>query len=350
MQMRPSVEAQIFIKTVLRLRVSIRQKNPAYSTLRSERNKVEMKSKTWIALLALYIVWGSTYLAIRFAVETLPPFFMAGIRFLISGAILLMWRRAAGDAMPTPRQWRSTTIVGILLLLGGNGLVSFAELRIASGIAALIIGTVPLWLVLIEAIRPGGVRPTPLAILGLLIGFGGISLLVGPEDLSSTSLQFDAFGIGTVFLAAFLWSLGSIYSRGADIPSSSLMATGAEMLTGGIVILAFSGLVGEWKGLDLTAVSPSSWLGLAYLITFGSMVGFVSYIWLLQNAPVSLVATYAYVNPLVAVFLGAWLANETLNARILFAALIIIGSVVLINQTKRKSKDLKLKRARAAAK
>jgi len=283
-------------------------------------------------------------------VETIPPFLSAGIRFLVSGAILMIWRRVAGDAMPTKTQWRSTAIVGLLLLLGGNGLVSFAELRIASGIAALIVGTVPLWLVLIEAIRPGGVRPTPLAILGLLIGFGGIYLLVGPDNLSSASLQFDAFGIGTVMLAAFFWSLGSIYSRNADVPSSSLMATGAEMLTGGVAILVFSGLVGEWKSFDFTAVSTSSWIGLAYLITFGSMVGFVSYLWLLKNAPVSLVATYAYVNPLVAVFLGAWLANETLNARILIAALIIISSVVLINQTKRKTKIPKPKSFPAAAK
>jgi drug/metabolite transporter (DMT)-like permease len=309
-----------------------------------------VKTKIWIALLAVYIVWGSTYLAIRFTVETIPPFLSAGIRFLVSGAILMIWRRAAGDAMPTARQWRSTAIVGILLLLGGNGLVSFAELRIASGIAALIVGTVPLWLVLIEAVRPGGVRPTPLAILGLLIGFGGITLLVGPEDLSSTTLQFDAFGIGTVVLAAFLWSLGSIYSRGADLPSSSLMATGAEMLTGGLALVAFSASIGEWSGFDFAAVSTSSWIGLAYLITFGSMVGFVSYIWLLKNAPVSLVATYAYVNPLVAVFLGAWLANETLNARILVAALVIIGSVILINQTKCKPKSVKPKHAQAAAK
>jgi drug/metabolite transporter (DMT)-like permease len=309
-----------------------------------------MKTKIWIALLAVYIVWGSTYLAIRFTVETIPPFLSAGIRFLVSGAVLMIWRRAVGDAMPTRRQWRSAAIVGILLLLGGNGLVSFAELRIASGVAALIVGTVPLWLVLIEAVRPGGVRPTPLAILGLLIGFGGIYLLVGPDDLSSASLQFDAFGIGTVLLAAFLWSLGSIYSRSADLPSSSLMATGAEMLTGGLALVAFSASVGEWRGFNFAAVSTSSWIGLAYLITFGSMVGFVSYIWLLKNAPVSLVATYAYVNPLVAVFLGAWLADETLNARILVAALIIIGSVVLINQTKRKPKGLKPKRAPAAVK
>jgi drug/metabolite transporter (DMT)-like permease len=338
--MRSIIEAPFYGAIALRLRAS-----PS-----AQGKKKSMKTKIWIALLAIYTVWGSTYLAIRFTIETIPPFLSAGIRFLVAGTILMIWRRAAGDVVPTARQWRSAAIVGILLLLGGNGLVSFAELRIASGIAALIVGTVPLWLVLIEAIRPGGVRPTPLSILGLLIGFGGIYLLVGPEDLSSTTLQFDAFGIGTVMLAAFLWSLGSIYSRGADLPSSSLMGTSAEMVIGGLALLAFSASVGEWRGLDFTTVSTSSWIGLAYLITFGSLIGFVSYTWLLKNAPVSLVATYAYVNPLVAVFLGAWLANETLNARILVAALIIIGSVVLINQTKRKPKGLNPKRAPAGVK
>jgi drug/metabolite transporter (DMT)-like permease len=293
-----------------------------------------MKTKIWLALLALYIVWGSTYLAILFTVETIPPFLSAGVRFLVSGGILFLWRWSAGDRLPTKRQWRSTAIVGIFLLLGGNGLVSFAEQRIASGIAALIVGTVPLWLVLIEALRPGGVRPSWQAILGLIIGFGGIYLLVGPSELNMGSLQFDTIGIGAVILASFLWSIGSIYSRGADMPSSSLMATGAEMLIGSAALFVVSGLLGEWRNFDLAAVSTQSWLGLAYLITFGSLIGFVSYIWLLKNAPVSLVATYAYVNPLVAVFLGAWLADEAINARILVAGLVIIGSVILINQTK----------------
>jgi drug/metabolite transporter (DMT)-like permease len=293
-----------------------------------------MKTKIWLALLALYIVWGSTYLAILFTVETIPPFLSAGVRFLVSGGILFLWRWSAGDRLPTKRQWRSTAIVGIFLLLGGNGLVSFAEQRIASGIAALIVGTVPLWLVLIEALRPGGVRPSWQAILGLIIGFGGIYLLVGPSELNMGSLQFDTIGIGAVILASFLWSIGSIYSRGADMPASSLMATGAEMLIGSAALFVVSGLLGEWRNFDLAAVSTQSWLGLAYLITFGSLIGFVSYIWLLKNAPVSLVATYAYVNPLVAVFLGAWLADEAINARILVAGLVIIGSVILINQTK----------------
>ena len=292
-----------------------------------------MKTKIWIALFALYVVWGSTYLAIRFAVETIPPFMQAGLRFFISGAILVVWRRLAGDAMPTRTQWKSLAIIGTLLLLGGNGLVSFAEQRIASGIAALIIGTVPLWLVLIEALRPGGVRPTGQAIVGLIIGFGGIYLLVGPTDLMG-GLQFDAIGTIVLLIAAFLWSLGSIYSRSADLPKSALMMTGGEMLAGGIPIFLVSIIFCEWKSFSFTQVSINSWLALLYLITFGSMVGFVAYIWLLQNAPISLVATYAYVNPLVAVFLGNWFAQESLTPRILVGAVIIIGSVIFINSAR----------------
>jgi len=310
--------------------------------------KVKMKTKIWIALLALYIVWGSTYLAIRFTVETIPPFLSAGIRFFFSGAILFVWRRAAGDTLPTARQWRSSAIVGIFLLLGGNGLVSFAEQYVPSGITALILGSMPLWMVSIEAVRPGGVRPNWLTIFGLLIGFGGIFLLVGPAELTSAGHTLNPLGVGALLAAAFLWSIGSIYSRNADMPRSSLMSTAAQMLTGSVVLFAVSGLIGEWDSFSFSKVALNSWLGLSYLIAVGSLIGFVSYGWLLQNAPVSLVATYAYVNPLVAVFLGAWLADEIINTRILLAGLIIIGSVMLINQTKRKPKKLQPKHAQMA--
>lgn len=292
-----------------------------------------MKTKIWIALLALYIVWGSTYLAIRFAVETLPPFLHAGFRFLISGLVLVIWRRAAGDAMPTRNQWKSLTIIGTLLLLGGNSLVAVAEQRIASGVAALIIGTVPLWLVVIETLRPGGTRPSWQALVGLIVGFGGIYLLVGPTDVSG-GLQFDALGTILLVIAAFLWSLGSIYSRSADLPRSALMMTGGEMLAGSIPIFLVSLLFGEWRTFNIAQVSSESWIALLYLITFGSMVGFVAYIWLLQNAPISLVATYAYVNPLVAVLVGYWFAQEELTGRILVGAVIIIGSVIFISSAR----------------
>ena len=293
-----------------------------------------MKVKVWVALLAVYIVWGSTYLSIRFAVESIPPFLMAGIRFLVAGLILYVWRRLAGDPSPTPRQWRSAVIVGLLLLLGGNGLVSLAEQHVASGIAALMIASVPLWMALIDSIRPKGITPDWKIILGLMVGFGGLALLVTSSNSVSASEGMNPLGIGALLLASLLWSIGSVYSQGADMPESSLLGSGMEMLGGAAGLFLMGTFTGEWTQLHIASITIRSLLGLSYLITFGSLVGFVSYAWLLRNAPLSLVSTYAYVNPVVAIFVGAWLGNELINGRIILAALIIIGSVVVINQSK----------------
>ena len=293
-----------------------------------------MKTKLWIALVALYIVWGSTYLGIRFAVETIPPFLHAALRFLISGAILYIWRRAAGDPAPTLRNWKSTAMVGAALLLGGNGFVAWAEQTVPSGIAALMITTSPFWLVLFEALRAGGTKPTWQAILGLILGFVGVFILIGPAEITGVGGGFDTFGIILLLLAPLFWSMGSIYARGADMPKSTLLSTGMQMLAGAVALFLVSSIRGELNGFSLGLVSTRSWLALAYLITFGSLIGFVSYGWLLHNAPISLMSTYAYVNPVVAVLLGNWLADEPLNGRILIAASIIIGSVVLINSAR----------------
>ena len=300
-----------------------------------------MKTKIWIALVALYIVWGSTYLAIRFSVETIPPFLHAAIRFLVSGAILYIWRRAAGDPAPTVNNWKSTAIVGTALLLGGNGLVGWAEQHVPSGIAALIITTSPFWLTLFESLRAGGAKPTWQAILGLLVGFLGVFILVGPAEITGGGTSFNKFGILLLLCAALFWSMGSIYAKNADMPKSTLLGTGMEMLAGAVALFLVSVFKGELNGFSFGQVSMRSWLGLAYLITFGSLIGFVSYGWLLQNAPVSLMSTYAYVNPVVAVFLGNLLADEPLNGRILVAAAIIIGSVVLINTARHASAKVK---------
>ena len=303
-----------------------------------------MKSKIWLALLALYIVWGSTYLGIKVAIETIPPFFHASIRFLISGMILVLWQRSAGHAMPTRKQWVSAAIIGTLLLLGGNGLVSWAEQFIPSGIAALIIGSMPMFLVVAEALRPNGVKPTWRASIGLLIGFVGIFILVGPAEISGSSTKLNTFGVIALLGACVTWASGSVYSKTADLPKSSLMNTGAQMLMGSFSLLIVSLLTGELHGWDIAAVSSRSIYGLTYLILVGSLVGFASYGWLLQNAPISLVATYAYVNPIVAVFLGNWIGNEPLEPRIWIAAAIIIGSVIFINtgskpQIKKEAKE-----------
>ncbi|MEW5939549.1 MAG: EamA family transporter [Chloroflexota bacterium] len=292
-----------------------------------------MKTKIWVALLALYVVWGSTYLAIRFAVETIPPFLSAGIRFLVSGIILLVWQRAAGQPMPTRKQWISTAIIGNLLLLGGNGLVAWAEQTIPSGIAALMIGSIPMFLVVAEAFRPGGAKPHGWTILGLLTGFSGIFLLVGPDELTGGA-RLDPLGIGALFFACMFWAVGSVYSKHADLPKSSLMSTGAQMLTGSAGLFLVSLVSGETRGWEIASASTQSLGGLIYLILVGSLVGFVSYGWLLQNAPISLVATYAYVNPIVAILLGNWLAAEPLEPRIWIAAAIIVGSVMFINRSR----------------
>ncbi len=294
-----------------------------------------MKLRIAIALLAVYLVWGSTYLAIRFGVETIPPFIMAGTRYLLPGILLLVWRRLSGDPAPTRKQWIAGSIVGLFLLLGGNGLVSWAEQRVDSGVAALIIGTVPIWMVIFDAILIR-VRPRWQVIVGLLTGFGGILFLIGPESLFGQHPRYDLAGIGILLLAALLWAIGSIYSRDADLPRSPLLGTGIEMLAGSAGLYIASLVTGEWKTFNLSAVSQQSLWGLLYLIVFGTLVGFVAYTWLLRNAPISLVSTYAYVNPLVAILLGNWLAQEPLNWEVGLAAAIIIGSVVLINSFRRK--------------
>ena len=297
-----------------------------------------MKSKIWLPLLALYIVWGSTYLGIKVSIETIPPFFHAAVRFLISGMILVVWQRSAGHQMPTRKQWVSAGIIGTFLLLGGNGLVAWAEQFIPSGIAALIIGSMPMFLVIGEAIRPNGVKPTWQGIVGLLVGFAGIFILVGPSEISGSTEKLNPLGVIALLSACLFWATGSLYSKTADLPKSSLINTGAQMLVGSVSLLIVSLISGELNGWDVSAVSTRSLVGLAYLIFIGSLVGFVSYGWLLQNAPISLVSTYAYVNPIVAVLLGVWFANEALEPRIWLATAIIIGSVIFINSTKPKVK------------
>ena len=271
------------------------------------------KLKIWIALLTVYIFWGGTYLFIHFAVETIPPFIMAGSRFLLAGAVLYIWRRLSGDSAPTRGQWLRAAAVGLLLLLGGNGLLSLAEQHVASGISSLIIGSVPLWMTTIEAMRPGGVRPNWLGAIGLVIGFGGIALLVAPSLMGGQSVNAPLLGVITLLCAAFFWSLGSIYSHIAHLPDSILLSTGMQMLAGGVGLFLAGTFTGEWRQLVLANITARSWFSMLYLVLFGSMAGYTAYAWVLRAAPVSLVSTYAYVNPLVAILLGSLFAQETLR-------------------------------------
>lgn len=288
-----------------------------------------LRPRVIIAFAAIYLVWGSTYLAIRFAVETLPPLLTAGMRFVVAGPLLYVLARRNGGPPPTRKQWLAAAIAGGLLLLGGNGLVTWAEERIASGLAALLAATVPLWMVLLDWIILRASRPSLKAFLGLALGLTGIVLLIGPADLLGEH-RVDLAGAGLLLLAALSWAIGSLYTRRAPLPDAPLLGTSMEMVTGGALLLLASGVKGEWGQVNFAAVSPSSWLALAYLTVFGSIVAFTAYTWLLRVSTPARVSTYAYVNPVVAVLLGWAVAGEALTLQMLVAAVIIILAVVLI--------------------
>ncbi len=280
------------------------------------------------AFAAVYLIWGSTYLAIRWAIDTIPPFLMAGTRFVIAGAALYVWVRLRGTPRPAPYYWVPTAMVGGFLLLGGNGGVVWAEQLVPSGLTALLIATVPLWMVLLDWIR-GGTRPRAGVAIGLAAGFAGIALLVSPAEIAGGE-HINPLGATVLVLASLSWAIGSLYSRKAKVPDSPFLATAMEMLAGGALLLLAGSVTGEWTRLEFSEVSARSMLSFVYLIIFGSLVGFTAYIWLLRVSTPARVSTYAYVNPVVAVILGAALAGEPITARALLAAVIILSAVVLI--------------------
>jgi drug/metabolite transporter (DMT)-like permease len=280
------------------------------------------------AFASIYTVWGSTYLAIRYAVETMPPFVMGGTRFLISGLILYAWSRSRGAVRPTRKQWRNATIAGAFLLLGGNGGVVWAEQTVESGMTALLVSILPFWLVIIEWARPPRRRPSAAVLIGLVVGFIGLIVLIGPGDIGANGVSL--LGAIVLILASLSWAIGSFWSRDADMPESGLLTTGMEMLGGGALLFLAGVIVGELRGFDVSAVSTASWVGWVYLIVFGSLIGFTSYIWLLDKVSPARIGTYAYVNPVVAVILGWAIAGETLSVRTGVAAVIVICAVALI--------------------
>ncbi len=287
---------------------------------------------------AVYIIWGSTYLGIRFAIETLPPFLMSGVRFLIAGGLLYGWVLLRGAPRPGRRAWLAAGTVGALLLLGGNGAVTWAEQTVPSGLAALLIATEPLWITLLDWARPGGTRPGPRAAGGLALGFVGVALLVGPVALGDAG-GVDPVGAVVVVLAALSWAAGSLYALYAPLPSWGLQATGMQMLAGGALLTGAGLLSGEWGEVDLAGVSLRSALAFLYLLFFGSLVAFSAYAWLIKVAPPSRVATYAYVNPVVAVFLGWALAGESVTLRTVVAAAIIVTAVALITTYRTRAEE-----------
>lgn len=286
------------------------------------------KTKSIAAFAAVYVLWGSTYLAIRFGVETIPPFLMAGTRHLTAGLLLFLWTRMAGEERPDRRHWKTAVFVGGLMLLGGNGLVTWAERRVPSGLAALIVASVPLWMALLDGIHQRR-RPRLPVVLGLLAGLAGLAVLVAPGRFAGNG-HADLIGAGALLVAALCWTAGSLYSRHARLPTSVLTSTAMQMIGGGALLWLLGLATGEGSRLDLAAVSARSLLSLAYLIVFGSLLGFSAYVWLLRTTTPARVSTYAYVNPLVAVLLGWLLAGEAVTLRIALATVAIVGSVAII--------------------
>ena len=287
---------------------------------------------------AVYLIWGSTYLAIRFGVETLPPFLMAATRFVIPGAILYAWFRRRGAARPTGAQWRAATVSGSLLLLGGNGIVTWAEQWVPSGLTALIIASVPLWMAAMSWVVEPGARPGPRGIAGIVVGFAGVAYLVEPGGELGAD-RATLLGALSIVLASALWAAGSLTSRHLPRPDNAFLASSMQML-GGSAALALAGtLSGEWGRVDLAAVSTRSAVSLLYLMTFGSVIALSAYVWLMKVSTPAKVSTYAYVNPVVAVFLGWALAGESVTGRTGAAAAVIIASVVMITTERKASRQ-----------
>ncbi len=286
------------------------------------------------AFAAVYIFWGSTYLAIKYAIETLPTFLMAGMRFFTAGAILFAAARFTKDyETPKAAHWKTSFIVGTLLLLGGNGGVVFAEHYISSSFAALLVATEPFWIVLLSWLWLKKSRPNLKVVAGLTLGFLGVCLLVSGQPTDGSGAAggtMQLIGTIAVVAAAICWAVGSIYGLRSPVPKSAILTSGMQMLCGGSVLLVASFATGEMSNFHFAEVSQNSWLGLVYLIIFGSLIGFTAYSWLLKNAQPAMVATYAYVNPVIAVLLGWLIANESFTTPMLVGAGIIVGSVALI--------------------
>lgn len=285
----------------------------------------------WVGLLTLYLVWGSTYLGIRVAVETIPPFLMAGGRFVLAGLLMLGFALIHGRGsitLPTRREWRDSLVVGGLLMGGGMGMVALGEQTVPSGIAALIIAMLPLWIAVLGRVFLGERLPRA-AIVGIAIGLTGVAILVGPSSVAAES--FNPGGVAALIISPICWATGSLFSsHRARLPKDPLVATSAQMLLGGGVLAVMAGIRGEYTGFHVEAITGDSLLAFGYLVLVGSLIGFTAYVWLLRVAPLPLIATYAYVNPVVAVALGALILQEPITPRTLVAGAVIIFAVALI--------------------
>lgn len=284
------------------------------------------RARLLLAFAVVYVIWGSTYLAIRIAVRSMPPLLMASIRMLTAGLILLAFARWRGAPAPNRAEWNTAFVIGGLLFLGGNGAVVWSAQHTPSGLVALVVSSVPLWMVVLESIRPHGHRPRPITWLGVVVGLAGIVMLIGPGGMRG---GIDPFSVTMLVLGSLCWATGSLLSRRMAPPRSPLVATSLQMLCGGVWLLAGGLVLGETGRFHLGSITSGAWLSLAYLSVFGSVVAFTAFMWLMRNTTPAKAATYGYVNPIVALIIGAF-AGERLTLRAGVAAVVIIGAVALI--------------------
>ncbi|MDZ4287003.1 MAG: EamA family transporter [Prosthecobacter sp.] len=286
------------------------------------------------AFAAVYLIWGSTYLGIRVAIDSIPPLLMAGTRFIIAGSVLYAVMRLRGVPRPEPGHWKSAAIIGSLLLLAGNGGVCWAQQTVPSGVTALIVAAVPLWILLVEWLRRGGQRPTLRVVLGVIIGMAGVAIIISSRNALGHPVVNPIAAVVLVG-ANICWAFGSVYSRQASRPQSPLLAIAMQMLTGGALQLLAGLMLGEGYDFDPSHITAASAWAFAYLTLIGSLVGFTAYVWLLQVSTPARVSTHAYVNPLVAVLLGHFILSEPFPQSILLAGALILAAVILITRPSR---------------
>jgi len=291
-----------------------------------------------LGFAAIYLIWGSTYLGIRYAVETIPPLIMMGVRHSLAGMVVFGWVRARGVPAPSGHQWRAAAIAGAMLFLGGHGVLAWGEQRVPSGLAALLCATLPLWTVLVARLDGSQPRLGWKAWTGTWLGFAGVALLMGVDIFGQRLDWLAALG---VLSSAPLWAIGTSYIRRAELPSSKLLSAAMQMVCGGVWLLLVGLIVGEGSRIQIHQVTARSVLSLAYLIVFGSIVAFTVYTWLVSASSPSMLSTYAYVNPVIAVFLGWALAGEALTLRVLAATLVIVAGVILVTTRSERSGNVR---------
>src|SRR5208337_91507 len=299
--------------------------------------------RAWKVLLAfaiIYFVWGSTFLAIRIGVREVPPFLLAGMRFLVAGAVLYAWMRVRGTPSPTLREWRSATLLAVLIFVGDYGLVFWAEQRVPSGITAVMMATIAFFMTISEILILRTQRLTARLAIALLVGIGGVAVLVS-HTVSFGEVPIDTAGACALIVAAMSWSVAAALTRRLPLPAAKVMSSGSQMLAGGVLLTVTAALLGEFRGFHVQAVSRTAWFALLYLIVAGSIVAFTAYVWLLHHESPTKVGTYAYVNPVIAVLLGYFFGGETLGGRTLFGTLMVLVSVIVITTTPARKTETK---------